>query len=422
MLLQRSKMNQKQKNEWEKKLHSYAKKGYRLVGMAHRKRMGEEKISAGLMDKPWYWLGFVVYQDNVRKGVKKVLAQAKRAGIGVKVITGDYQDTALEVMKQLGLKLHEGEVMTGSELEGIAEGELDNRISEIKLFARTSPTQKLKIVESLQRRGEVIAMTGDGVNDAPALKKADIGVVVSTASDVSKETADLVLLNDDFSTIIAAVEEGRGIFENLRKVILYLLSDSFSEVILVVGSLVLGLPLPITAAQILWVNLANDGLPNLALTVDPKADDLLKQKPRSVKDSIIDQEIKVLIALISITTGVLVLASFWWHLVQGYDINHARTFAFAMLGTDSLLYVFSSRSLKKPIWKDKIFSNIWLIGAVIMGFGIQLAAIYLPGMQKLLDTTPLTGGDWLRLIIMSLLVIVVIEVVKWAFIHKEDEI
>ena len=180
------------------------------MALAHRKRKSERKISDRLLDQPWYFLGFIVYEDALREGIGPVLKKAGRAGIGIKVITGDYRETALEVMRQLGVAVSEDEVIDGRSLEEMSSSDLDDRIGDIILFARTSPHQKLKIVEALQRNGELVAMTGDGVNDAPALKKADVGVVVSSASDVSKETADLVLLNDDFRTILAAVEEGRG--------------------------------------------------------------------------------------------------------------------------------------------------------------------------------------------------------------------
>jgi Ca2+-transporting ATPase len=382
--------------------------------------MGEKKVDGNLLDKPWYFLGLIVYADPVRKGIKSQFVKTKRAGIGLKVITGDYRETALQVMKQLGIKLEDEEVMDGSELEQISEIELDQKIEQVRLFARTSPSHKLKIVEALQRNGEVVAMTGDGVNDAPALKKADIGIVVSTASDVSKETADMVLLNDDFSTIVAAVEEGRGIFANLRKVLLYLLSDSFSEVILVVGSLVLGLPLPITAAQILWVNLANDGLPNLALTVDPKEEGLLSKKPRRPEEPIVDKQMAVLIGLVSVVTGTLVLLGYMWYLSMGVGVDKARTVAFAMLGVDSLFYVFSCRSLHKPIWKDVPWKNPWLLGAVGMGLMIQLAAIYLPILQRMLHTVALEVSDWGVILAFSVVVVMTIELTKVIFAKKTD--
>jgi P-type Ca2+ transporter type 2C len=419
VVLAKSRMSQRERRRWEESISELASKGYRLVALAHRKRMGERKISTSLVEKPWYWLGLVIYKDKVRDGVKRVFSQAQRAGMDIKVITGDFRETAVYVMKELGISVKVDEIMEGPELKDIDEHDLDGRIDNIRLFARTSPDQKLKIVESLQRKGKVVAMSGDGVNDAPALKKADIGVVVSGASDVSKETADLVLLNDDFSTIIAAVEEGRGIYENFRKVLLYLLSDSFTEVILIIGAMLLGLPLPVTAAQVLWVNLVNDGLPSLALTVDPKENDLLKRRPREKKTRIMDKELTVLVVLISAVTALLVLVRFWWQLSRGVPLAYAQTFAFAALATDSLFYVFSSRSLRKPIWRDRWYKNVWLILAVLAGFGVLLAAIYTPVFQAILGTVPLQLFDWLVLVIFSGLIIIIYEMIKAYFLEKK---
>ena len=219
-------------------------------------------------------------EDPPRHGVKEALALTQEAGIRVVVVTGDNRATAMAVMGELGLQVSEEEVLEGKMLDEMTLEELALKVQKIKLFARVSPQDKLKIVSALQKQGEVVAMTGDGVNDAPALKKADIGIVVDSATDVAKEMAEMVLLDSNFRTILAAVEEGRGIFDNLRKVILYLLSDCFSEIFLITSALALRLPLPLAASQILWINLVTDGLPNLALTVDPKGKGILAEKPR----------------------------------------------------------------------------------------------------------------------------------------------
>lgn len=416
------------KQRWMKKIESYGRQGKRIVGLAARERHGNErKISRQRVSRGLEWLGIVIYQDPVRDGVAQALAETKRAGIEVKVITGDYRATAEAVLEQLGIltqqrKLQSAKnlVMDGEELEKLTQDELRGRVEHTVLFARIDPIQKLRIVEALQANGEVVAMTGDGVNDAPALKRSDIGVVVSGATDVAKETADMVLLDDNFSTIVAAVEEGRGIFSNLRKVILYLLSDSFSEVILVLGSLLFGIPLPLTAAQILWINLITDGFPQLALTVEPKDKELMNQPPRSPREPLVDSEIKLLILLISVVTGVFTLAAFYlfWTNYYGGNESLARSIAFAMLGVDSLIYVFSARSLQRPIWETPIFSNTWLVIAVAGGFAFQLIALYAPFLQRFLETHPLSLLEWFVVIFQAFLVIVVVEAVKWWFIKK----
>jgi Ca2+-transporting ATPase len=422
VVVKRSDLSEKKQAEWLKKFEEEGKKGYRLIGFAF-KEIKKKRVTDGDI-KDLKCVGYLVFEDPVRQGVKEVLVAVRQAGIEVKVITGDYRATAEAVLMKLGIggkSLKAEQVMEGYELEKMSDEELKERVDKVMLFARTNPEQKLKIVGALQEKEEVVAMTGDGVNDAPALKKADIGIVVESASAVAKETADMVLMDSNFATIVAAVEEGRGIFVNLRKIILYLLSDSFAEVILVLGSMVLGMPLPITAAQILWVNLVDDGLPDFALTLEPKPDDLMKQKPTGHKRELLDIEIKWLIVLISIVTGGLGLVVFWWYLKTTGDLMLARTVTFTMLGIDSLLYVFSCKSLKKPLWKENIFDNKWLIGAVLVGASFQLMAIYLPGLQIVLKTVALGVNEWGVILAGSLVVIGMIEGVKWGFNHLMKE-
>ncbi len=414
------------KQRWIKKFDEYGLKGMRLVGFARRKRKrGERRLSRKSVQAGMEWLGILIYEDPIRVGVATALEEAKKAGISVKVITGDYRATAEGVLEQLGiltqkmkLSSHQPLVMDGSELDQLSIDELRSRVTDTVLFVRTDPTQKLKIVEALQANGEVVAMTGDGVNDAPSLKRADIGIVVSSSSDVAKETADMVLLDNNFATIISAVEEGRGIYENLRKVILYLLSDAFAEVVLVMSSLLFRLPLPVTAAQILWINLVDDGLPNLALTVDPKEADLLKRTPRKLDEPLLDKEIKVLMVLISTSAAFVVLIVFAVYF-QLSSIDHARTMAFTGLAVSTLIYVFSTRSLRNPVWKEGFFVNKWLVVAVLGGFGLQLSAIYIPFLQEFLETVPLSLVDWIVIFGSALVVVAVVEITKFLFIKSK---
>jgi len=413
------------RKEWKKTFAQYGREGLRLVGLAH-KFTGEGKKEVGYKDaREAEWLGIVVFEDPVRRGITEAFRTTQKAGIKIKVITGDYLETAKAVLHKLHIldgQLKPEQMMLGEELEKLSPEALKNKVNQIVLFARTSPQQKLRIVQALQERGEVVAMTGDGVNDAPALKKADVGIVVSTASDVSKETADMVLLDDNFSTIVDAVEEGRGIFDNIRKVILYLLSDSFSEVILVLGSIILGIPLPLTAAQILWINLITDGFPSLALTAEPKDKDLMSAKPRSPKDHLMDAEVKVLISVISIVTGLMTLFVFIWLFKENLmPLEKMRTIIFAMLGVDSLIYVFSCRSLRRPIWHDNFFKNPWLLAAVAGGFGLQLIALYIPFFQNFLGTMALSWREWGWTMLAAAIVIVIIEGIKWGFLHQKHQ-
>ncbi len=414
-ILERCKMTASKKLLWEEKFRELASRGHRLIGFGEREMKGRRSKVEESDLSHLVWLGILVYEDPVREGVAGLIKQLQEANIKVKVITGDYVETAAAVLRQIGLlKSGEGEkMMSGDDLEGLADEELDDRIEGIVLFARTKPDQKLRIVESLQRKGLVVAMTGDGVNDAPALAKADIGIVVEGASDVAKETADLVLLDNNFATIVHAIEEGRGIFDNLKKIIIYLLSDAFAEIMVVIVSLVLRWPLPILATQILWINLVSDGFPNLALTMEPKEAGLLKQLPKKRGGRLIDGEVLLLIALISVAAAVMTLLAFgyFWGNVK-YGLMEARTVAFTMLGVSSLFYVFSSRSISLPIWKVNLFRNWWLIGGVVMGMAMQLAVIYVPILQRIFGTTPLDLRQWLVILAGSAVLMTLVEGVK----------
>jgi Ca2+-transporting ATPase len=318
-------------------------------------------------------------------------------------------------------KLKEEQILEGWQLDKMSMTELKKRIEKIILFSRTTPEQKIKIVETLQELGHTIAMMGDGVNDALALKRADIGVVVGEATEVAKETADMVLLDSNFQTVVASVEEGRGIFENIRKVVLYLLSDSFTEIMLISVSLFIGLPTPILPAQILWVNLVEDGLPGLSLAFEPKDKNLMKEPPREKGEPIINKELKVLIFIIGFVTDTLLLAIFLFLLKNtAMDIAKIRTIIFAALGMDSLLYVFSCKTLRKNLWHEKILSNPYLNGAVLIGFTMLILGIYLPFANKILKTTPLGFLPWILIVGKGTTNIIGIETVKYLFLKKNN--
>lgn len=422
VVLQNTSLSPKEQKSWLEKINHYGQQGFRLVGFAYKYQSQAQEQLSFTQVKGSQWLGVVVYEDPVREGVSSAFKKALKAGIKIKVITGDHLETAKAVLKKLELvegDLRPEEIMLGDELEKLSDAVLENQVQRVILFARTNPQQKLRIVQALQNKGEVVAMTGDGVNDAPALKKADVGIVVSRASDVSKETADMVLLDDNFVTILAAVEEGRGIFENIRKVILYLLSDSFAEMILVFGAMLLGLPLPLKASQILWINLIDDGLPSLALTLEPKDKGLMSLPPRDPKTNLLNGEIKTLIGLISGATGLVALVAFAWLFGDHSEsLKEARTLVFTILSVTTLFYVFSCRSLKTNLWRSKPWENLWLTLAVAVGFSLQLVAIYVPFFQSFLATTPLDWQQWSWILAISVGVVMMIEGIKWAFLQK----
>ncbi len=393
-------------------IEASARAGYRLLGFGYKRVPQHVATVEAAGTDHLAWAGLLLFEDPVRPGVREALSLAEGAGIAVKVITGDYAATALHVLAQIGKRLAPEQVLLGDELAAIGPRDLAARIQNIVLFARTDPAQKLVIVEALKERGDVVAMMGDGVNDAPALARADIGIVVGSASDVARETADLVLLDSNLATVVAAIEEGRGIFDNLRKIVLYLLSDAFGEIIVVAGSMLLALPLPLTAAQILWINLVSDGFPDLALTVDPKRHGILEDPPRDPREPLVTRRVGLLIGIIAVASGLIALGVFvaFWK-VSG-QIELARSVTFLTLGVNTLLYVFSIRNLDKPAWGSDWLSNRWLLAAVLGGFMLQALPFYVPMLRGFFGVVPLDASHWLVALFAALGVIVVTELAK----------
>jgi len=324
-------------------VEQWAGEGLRLLGLAYR--------PGGLSDdhSGYNWVGLVAMEDPIREGVQEAIQVARRAGIKIKMITGDYRKTAERIATMIGLITGPGQVIDGDELNQLSDEELAQRIQDIAVFARIRPHDKLRIVKALQARGEITAMVGDGVNDAPALKRANIGVVVGTATDVAKETADLILLDNNFRTIVAAIEEGRVIFENIRKVVAYTLSNSFAEVLLVFGAMLLGWPAPLLVAQILWIHLICDGPSDIVLGFEPKEDGIMEEPPKPLMEPILNRLGLSLIAIISIASSVVGLALFSHYYLQHQDPTVGRSFVFASFAINSMIYIFAYRSLRRPI-------------------------------------------------------------------------
>ena len=414
LLLEWTTLSEIEKKEIIKNIDDLTKQGKRLIGFA-RKEVSLDKKSLETTDAKGdlNWIEILAFSDPVRSGVKEAFEQTLSAGIKTIVITGDYPKTSEFVLRELGIPVNKNdEIILGVELDKLNVEQLAQKVKSVKLFARTTPDQKLIIVEALKKNGEVVAMMGDGVNDAPALHKADIGIVVENATDVAKESADLVLLNSNFSTIVGAIEEGRAMFENIRKIILYLMSDAFAEIVVVIGSISIGLPLPITAVQILWINLISDGFPDLALTVDPKRADIMKEKPRPPRERLINKWMVYLIGLVSLMAGLIALSSFIFVYRVTNDLIMARSLAFLVLGLNSLTYVFSVRTLMTPFWKNHLFENKWLVAAVLAGFGLQVLPFTTPSLRQFFGLTDLDLGYWIMAIGLSIVMFFVIEIFK----------
>ncbi len=399
-------------------LEDLTSQGLRVIGVGYKKTKNknfENEINN------LTFVGFIGLKDPLRKEVKKAIDICKKAGMKPIIVTGDHILTAKAVAKELGLEIKKENIIEGKDLADISDKELEKKLDKINVFARVEPEHKMRIISAWQAKNQVVAMTGDGINDAPALKKADIGVALGSGTGVAKEVSDLILLNDSFSIIVAAIEEGRAILDNIRKVITYLLSDSFTEVILVGVSIVLRLPLPVIAAQILWVNIIEDGPLGLCLAFEPKEKDLMKQKPQDHNISLFTREMKVLIFIIGLITDLFLLGLFFWLLkYSGYEIPHIQSIIFAGLTIDSIFYVFSCKSLRRNIWQMNLLSNKFLIFAWIFGVVMLILALYLPSLQTLLKTVPLNLFDWQLVLGVGLIDIVLIEATKYYFIVRHQ--
>ena len=358
------------------------------------------------------FLGLVGMIDPPRPEAKDAIQICEQAGIRPVMITGDHPVTAQAVARELGL-LKTGRVVTGAELEEMTGADLEREVETIEVYARVSPAHKLRVVTALQNKGHIVAMTGDGVNDAPALKKADIGIAMGiTGTDVTKEAAAMTLTDDNFASIVAAVEEGRSVFGNIKKYLMYLLSSNIGEIGLMGGAALLGLPLPLTAVQILYVNLATDGLPALALSVDPPEKDLMRRKPRDPRNGIFTRPVVTLMVLGGIWSALINLGLFTWALNSGRSIAEAMTMTFVSLVLIQFFKAYNYRSDRHSVM-HKPFANKWLNLAVIWELVLLLLIVYVPFLHGPFGTFSLRQVDWLIVIGLSLTISPVLELAKW---------
>nr|WP_231705775.1 calcium-transporting P-type ATPase, PMR1-type [Effusibacillus lacus] len=382
---------------------SMAAGALRNLGIAYRPITDPKQISVADPEKGLVFLGLLGMIDPPRPEVYSAIAKCKRAGIKTVMITGDHQVTAEAIARQIGILPTGGQVINGKQLEAMSDRELTERVEDIYVYARVSPEHKLRIVKALQKNGHVVAMTGDGVNDAPAIKTADIGISMGrSGTDVAKEASALVLADDNFATIVAAIEEGRGIYDNIRKFVRYLLASNVGEILVMFLAMLAGLPLPLLPIQILWVNLVTDGLPAIALGVDPAERNIMQKRPRNVKESIFARGVGWKIVTRGVLIGVCTLAVFW--LAYSEDPSHlikAQTMAFATLVMAQLIQVFDCRSVEGGIFSRNIFENPWLILSVIVSALLLVGVIYIEAMQPVFKTVPLNIWDWVIVMVAS---------------------
>ena len=378
----------------------------RVLGVAMRGDATHENA-----ERDMTFLGLVGMLDPPRPEVPAAIRTCEAAGIRVVMITGDHPTTAQAVARELGL-LKTGRVMTGPELETIDDAVFRRDVESIDLYARVSPEHKLRVITALQDHGHVVAMTGDGVNDAPALKKADIGIAMGiTGTDVAREAAAMTLTDDNFASIVAAVEEGRGIFGNIKKYLTFLLSSNIGEIGLMAGATLMGLPLPLTAVQILYVNLATDGLPALALAVDPPEPDLMSRKPRDARQSIFTRPVVTLMCVAGAWTGMVNLGLFVWLLRSGVDVERAMCLTFATLVVIQFFNAYNFRSDRLSI-VNRPFANMWLNLAVLWELVLLVVVVYVPLLQAPFGTFDVTRLEWSLVLGAAATIVPVVEVAK----------
>ncbi|MEW6173652.1 MAG: cation-translocating P-type ATPase [Bacillota bacterium] len=392
--------------------------GLRVLGVAFR-NLGSLPATAQEeeIERDFIFLGLIGMMDPPRQEAKEAVAVCRRSGIDPVMITGDHPLTALAIARELGIT-EKQKVITGQELEKLTPGELTEMVEDAAVYARVSPEHKLKIVEAFKLKGHVVAMTGDGVNDAPALKKADIGIAMGiTGTDVSKEAADMVLLDDNFATIVAAAEEGRVIYDNIRKFLKYLMTTNFGEILVLFVGMLTAMPVPLAPLQILWINLVTDGLPALALAVEPAEREAMNRPPPDTKKGIFADGLGVHILWVGALMAVVSLGLGYW--AWQANNNTWQTMLFTTLALSQLGHVMAIRTGKVSLFKAGILSNKPMFGAVVLTVALQITVIYVPWFRDIFGTVPLTAVEMLICFILGSVVFWMVETEKW-FLRLSD--
>jgi Ca2+-transporting ATPase len=386
----------------------------RMAGEGLRVLAVAKKTGALLEDaeRDMTLLALVAMMDPPREEARVAVQTCEAAGIRAVMITGDHPLTASTIAKELGI-IKDARVVSGRDLEAMTDEALNGMVTDIAVYARVSPADKLRVVSAWQNRGQVVAMTGDGVNDAPALKKADVGIAMGIAgTDVSKEAAGMTLLDDNFASIVAAVEEGRIVFGNIKKYLMYLLSCNVGEIVLLAGAVIAGLPMPLTAVQILYVNLATDGLPALALAVDPPETDLMKRRPRNPRIGMFTPPVVVMLITAGVWSALINITLFVWMLRSGRPLEEVMAMTFVLLVLIQFFNAYNCRSDRLSIIKG-VFSNRWLNLAVAWELFLLIVITYVPFFQRAFGTFGFSAQDWMLTIALAFSIVPVVEAVKW---------
>jgi magnesium-transporting ATPase (P-type) len=392
--------------------HELAEEGYRVLGMAF-KRVDQDRFDDDEAGSELVFAGFQGMEDPLRPEARDAVAATRGAGIRVIMLTGDHADTASAIGGQLGLTENGAAAKEGRELDDLSDEELDELVREVNVFARVSPDHKLRLVERLKAQRHVVAVTGDGVNDAPALQAAHLGVAMGQAgTDVAREASDMILTDDNFASITSAVEEGRLVFANIRKVTYFLLSTGLAIVFTILFSLFAGWPLPYLAAQVLWINLVTNGLQDVALAFEKGEPGLLDQPPRDPREGVINRHVLVRLAWVSVLITTATLGVFYWMLQQDVPMEVARSVAMTQMVMFQFFHVFNSRSMTRSIFQVPLSANPFLAVSLSVAILAHIGALHLPFMQLIFDTTPLSLGQWALVVGVGFLVVVAAEIDK----------
>ena len=378
--------------------HSLASDALRVLGVAYRP-FSEMPASCSPeeTEKDLIFVGLMGMIDPPRPEVIEAVKLAAGAGLKSIMVTGDYRDTAEAIAAEIGLRTPGGLVFTGADLDRISDEELATYADRVDVCCRVSPAHKTKIVDALKAQGHIVAMTGDGVNDAPALKRANIGVAMGiTGTDVSKEAADMVLTDDNFASIVSAIEQGRIIYANIRKFVYFLLACNVGEILIVFGAMLMGFPIPLKPIQILYLNLVSDGAPALALGMEKGEPDIMQAPPRPPKEPVINRDMAIGIGVVAIVDAIAILSVFWLAMQKfPGDLDHSRTIAFVTLCTSELLRAYTARSEHHSVFYVGLFSNRWMVWATTISFALVLLIVYVPFLRPFFDTVPLTMEEWI---------------------------
>lgn len=410
----------KSEDKYYEQNEELTKKGYRIIAIADGKVEGTNKKDI----KDLKFIGMVAFIDPIREEVKNSLKECKKSGIKVVMITGDHPLTAYSIAKDLGLCTNENEVATYKEVDEYrkqGEKEFDKFVSKIKVFSRVTPIDKLDIVNSFKRQGEFIAVTGDGVNDAPAIKAANIGISMGSGTDVAKETASMIVADDNFTSIVAGIKEGRTAYSNIRKIILFLLSCGFAEVCFFLLSIAFGYDIPLLAIQLLWLNIVTDGLQDMALSFEKSEDNIMNEKPRATDESLFSKDLMLEVAILGVTISLTIFLTWKFLLDNDTSLIVARSIIMMLMVFIQNVNVLNCRSEKRTVFKESIIDNPMIIMTVVGSIILQIIMTEIPITSKFLKLTPLSSIQIIKLLCLSLIIIVVFEIYKLFYrLFKKD--